>query len=454
MILKFVLTILICLFNLSVYADLLIPQKLFAEKNEDTSKGNVFVWNGAQYSCDSPSPLYFKTKKEAQKLCGLCSNREVKQVSGGDESGHLKVNGKHYYSCEDENCLKCSEEGWCGGNLGHEEVKDVYACMPKSIKKCPLNKPQLDTFGFCHSCDEEKGIDVSWLEIEMINNNGKQEGIAKKGFVCDNRKLISVGVGQPEFYSVLYACSSKRPLKDYMGKCHSCDVTKAIVVEKGRYSATQFEDESCSNRKNMRFDEGLGYYTVFNIMKECPADKPLRDEHGGCHSCSEKKEIILDEKAVAFWGTIKHGKVYDADSKEVGKIVEATPFEKNGRKRLYMDVETKKFEPSFGIKYVWDMYNMKNEKVGSVTMEFHSVCTGDEICGNFYAKIYDLKGKLIAHGEGQHNGEDSKNNTSTYYWESISDRTCPNRKIYRKNIEEEWGFRVDQLVSGLKKETK
>ena len=434
MISRFTLTVLVCLFSLPAYADMLVPLNLFAEKSKDTSKENVFVWNDAQYSCDSPSPLYFKTEQEAKKLCGLCPNRKITQVSGGDEYGNMEVNGKHYYSCENSHCLKCSDEGWCGGELGSEEVKDVYECAPKSIKKCPSQKPQLDTFGFCHSCDEEKGIDVSWIKIEKIYNHGKYEFMPEEGFVCGNRKLISVGHGHLDFYSVLNTCPSKRPLQDYMGKCHSCDETTSIIVEKGRYSTTQVRNESCSNRKDARFDELFGYYTVFNIMKECPKDKPLRDEHGGCHSCDEPEEIIQDEKTVAVWGSIINGKVYDANSNEVGKIVEKNTF-----------------KPRFDVEYIWDMYDMKNKKIALVKIEFDSVCI-DKDCGSFHANIYDLKGGLIAHGKGEYNGTAPQKNESTYYWENVSDRTCPNRKMYRKDIKEEWGYRPNQLVSGLKKE--
>lgn len=97
------------------------------------------------------------------------------------------------------------------------------------------------------------------------------------------------------------------------------------------------------------------------------------------------------------------------------------------------------------------MYDMKNKKIASVKVEFDGVCI-DKDCGSFQAKIYDLKGKLIAHGNGEYNGTNTKKNESTYYWENVSDRTCPNRKMYRKDIKEEWGYRSNQLVSGLKKE--
>ena len=85
-------------------------------------------------------------------------------------------------------------------------------------------------------------------------------------------------------------------------------------------------------------------------------------------------------------------------------------------------------------------------------MKFQGLCDGDKSCGSFVATIYDMQGNVIAHGGGEHNGTNPKNNTSTYYWEKVPDNTvCPNRKMYRTEIKEEWRSRPNVLVSGLKK---
>lgn len=456
-----------------VHADVLVPLNLFAEKSKDVTKEHVFVWNGDQYSCDSPSALYFKTEKEAKKLCAFCPNREVKRMSGGDKYGHLKINGKTYYSCENESCLNCSDEGWCGGDLGHAEVKDVYACVSKTIKKCPADKPQLDTFGVCHSCDEEENIDMSWDTTgERVGYENKDFSGSKGGDVCDNRSLIWVG---KDVYSVLKNCSKESPLQDYKGKCHRCDDPSAIVVATGRRRLRNKEEEQvqnycvpdkvsipwqgeqdsvCPNRVDIEFGGRHRYYSVYSILQNCSTTMPLRDEDGGCHSCTEPKEIVQNEKAVAFLGEIRCGKIYNANSEVVGTVIAASPFarDKDGHSARLVALgvvtkESKKFSPSFGMEYVWDMYDMKNKKIGSVKAEYHSLCGGEEVCGSFSAKMYDLQGKLVAHGNGQQEGADPKNNKAIYYWENVSDKTCPNREMYRKNTE----YRENVLVSRLKK---
>ena len=460
-----------------VCADVLVPLNLFAKQSKDTTKEHVFVWNGDQYSCDSPSALYFKTKEEAQKLCGLCPNREVKRMKGGDEYGHLKINGKTYYSCEERNCWKC-ENGRCSSK-NKDEVRDVYVCVSKTIKKCPSDKPQLDTFGFCHSCDKKEKIDVSWLDIHMVYEDGKEVPVTKEDFMCDNRKLIALGWSQPDFYSVLEACPLDKPLQNYLGECYACDEPDVVITEtkRGSYEEKIWDligfsggeawqgkqNNFCPNRVDIISSDRHPYYSVSSILKHCPANKPLRDEKGGCHTCDEPQEIIQNE-AVAFWGNISYGKVYDKNANVIGKIVEATPFEKKREvKYTYRDSrsieeeklrdkkrKTGKFVPESDTEYLWDMYDLNDQQIGTVKMEFHGRCDGDKSCGSFVATIYDMQGNVIARGGGEHNGTNPKNNTSTYYQENMSDSACPNRKVYRTEIEKRRGRSSNVLVSGLK----
>ena len=84
------------------------------------------------------------------------------------------------------------------------------------------NKPLMDTYGICYSCDTTDKVQVG--------------GRGKCQTVCDNRIKVSNN------YCVL-PCTSDKPLMDVRGDCHACSETGDIVVDgNGQCS------EVCGNR--------------------------------------------------------------------------------------------------------------------------------------------------------------------------------------------------------------
>lgn len=64
-------------------------------------------------------------------------------------------------------------------------------------------------------------------------------------------------------------------------RCYSCDAPEAILVG---------NDENCTkvcpNRETNTIGSGTGINYVHNcVLKECPADKPLRGHYGECFTC-------------------------------------------------------------------------------------------------------------------------------------------------------------------------
>lgn len=160
-------------------------------------------------------------------------------------------------------------------------ISDIYAYN----EKCPKDSPfEITTWGrrigedglLIPNCS--KGCEAKEaLYIEKDH---------EKDFdICPNRETI-------DGYSILKQCPKEYPLRDYNGSCLPCldgENFSAIGVRK---------PEDCEVCPNREYNDKLKYRERCQI-KECPKDRPLRDDLGNCVSCegeNTRDSIFVNEK--------------------------------------------------------------------------------------------------------------------------------------------------------------
>lgn len=429
----------LCAVSSLAYADAILPSEVFAEMSRDSSKETVFFWEGKEYTCDTPISINFD-EKDAKELCGLCKNRK------------LRKRKKDYYG----------------------RSTTSFACVPKSIKKCPEDKPLLDKFGFCHSCDDPKGIDI-------YNE--------KDCSLCKNRKIDhpwSLNTG-----CILKLCPEDKPVLNwYNSSCHSCDEPENIFLGYGdplpEPAPTEESVDYCSpeavkkplpwrirsafdgvstlkdrNKEGKlpdcpnrtvhvaRFERWSAYHSS---LTTCPPDKPLENHSGSCYSCDEKNPIFLDD-AFVFAGKVQCGKLYDEDLKLMGSVKGATlskkaselsneeiynkvfdVYDEQGKKVAYIKIKKdydENSEYSFGRESSLDNYKESRRKA-----EIPGSWESRREYNNFEieALLYDSNDKRIAKGNVKIYEDVSKNKNfldgDYYFFEGVHpDKICPNREI-------------------------
>ena len=443
---KIIFALSVCVVSFSACADGIVVYDIFAKKNEKASENKIFYWDNGEYTCDAPTALFFE-KKEAKKLCGLCPNRKLVKKKGG----YQYLNGRPYSPRREF-------------YTPDEKIENIYACVPESIKTCPKDKPLLDKFGFCHSCDDDVAVDISWNLKKGVRNdeNKGKKALNEACSVCKNRKVQGENC-------ILNECPTDKQLRDGKGSCLSCDKPEAVFINFERgvsmgggnrivsfgynenrcsqdairkinpWGEDSFRKSTCSNRM-MYADGGFGL-SYYDILKECPLDMPLRDEVGGCHSCDEEKDIS-QRGYVTLWGVIRCGKVYDSDLKSIGSLKNAS-FSKS----LSLLSDDDLYGEEYGV------YDSKGKKVaymkigkrsgGSYTTRMEPQ---DAIFRSF---IYDLEDRIVAEGTVTLYEDETKNKDffdGVYYFvKSRTDKVCPNRIIIKDDD------RFGPIISRLKK---
>ena len=433
-----------CLQTTFALADLLVPAELMAKKSKDPAKESVYSWtNSDKYRCDAPV-IFFFDQNQAKELCDLCPNRKLKKRLIKETWNDFDLYGKNYDNY-DISMRKNPNGSWSSRDVPFY----VYVCAPDKIKECPKDKPLLDNLGVCHACDEEAQIDISWAIGEKKSATSE---LYKLCSVCNNRKVIESRIEtedttEDNYLCVLSECPKERPLQDYYGVCHNCDDPDAILlniwrcnwVENSVFNNNPWrgkENEACPNR----IETQGGSHTCFKhtILKDCPSDKPLRDENGGCRSCDEVDDIPL-HKSVGFWGATRDGNIYDENLNLVGTVDEG---------RFDMEEEALSDKTRWKQNYTLDLYKLErdkkrggNEKIGYMKVRFTGgVCDGQKCenytVGDFEASIYGPDDKLIAMGGGIQYGAERKHrfNADYYYTNVHPDKVCPNREVFREEF--------------------
>lgn len=100
------------------------------------------------------------------------------------------------------------------------------------------------------------------------------KGHEKDFEICSNRMIIAENSPfQAQSIlkeSILKECPAEAPMRDHKNSCISCDTTYPVYTE---------DCQKCTNRELLR--------NTKCVLKECPADKPLKSD-GDCLSCDQK----------------------------------------------------------------------------------------------------------------------------------------------------------------------
>ena len=143
-----------------------------------------------------------------------------------------------------------------------ESVTIQYNQKYCQLKECPADKPLLDYFGACHSCDEEINFVVTNREDCNICPNRWTSKRFDGGYHCS-----ICGVAGTKYANM--------PLLHYHDVCYSCDTTESVP----QYSIeTPYR---CANVCPNRYLDGNNC-----IRSECTEDKKLKDVNNQCYECN------------------------------------------------------------------------------------------------------------------------------------------------------------------------
>lgn len=209
-------------------------------------------YDGNCYSCDEDTSIANIDDKE----CNKCSNRYMyyrmctKRCPTDKPLWDYKGN---CYSCDVDMSVSTSETHCNQCPNRHILFKNSGTC----VKICPDDKPLQDFYGKCYSCDDEQIISTTTTICTS----------------CPNRENIGN-----------HHCAIRCPmesLRDEAGQCHHCEEEQHFLVR------NEAECQKCPNRK---YDE---HTFVCKLTTTCPKERPLRDAIGKCHSCDEKQSINI-----------------------------------------------------------------------------------------------------------------------------------------------------------------
>lgn len=139
-------------------------------------------------------------------------------------------------------------------------VKDSYGSDWVCAKKCPADKPLLDTKGICHACSDSG-----------FNIDDQVDYIKQAAYDCPKTLL-----------------SQANPNVAKVGNCDDSDQAVPVLGYTDMCS-------KCSNRVL------TNVYGISRCALKCPANKPIMGEDGSCHSCDEsgyRASISLNEAAI------------------------------------------------------------------------------------------------------------------------------------------------------------
>ena len=296
---------------------LLCGQGIYADQPLTDIKDS---WNITCQYCDTSSPVYVGKDGKCSDVCpgriltssGYCAKPCPSHMP-------LMASDGTCHTCDETSSITVGQDGQCE-NLCSNRVKDGYYCRLKCGEGDLQDKPLVDRNGNCHSCDEEKGISVaSASQCEDIcsnrvyNSNSYSYGChlkcgegdyADKPLLdyygkchsCDTTERVDVDNSSGPDHPCVEVCSNRikadskcvpgctsdAPLASITGYCYSCDQNGDVKVgTNGQCS------EVCSERVKE------GEYCRLKCGEGDLKDKPLQSDNGTCYSCDENKEVYV-----------------------------------------------------------------------------------------------------------------------------------------------------------------
>lgn len=220
--------------------------------------------DGTCFTCDYASSVDVTGVKDN---CNVCNERELignMCVMKCSVDKPLRSSYGECFSCEtassvtvvhvSSNCSVCPNR-----TLTPDKAYCAYKCGTGIL----INKPVMDKFGACHSCDEE--------------NVWSMAGVTENCALCPNRTLIGT-------MCVPKVCPDGQ-FMGINGTCYSCNVTQPISVNSSA--------ELCAACPEKTLGGAWDAFCIDPCGSGRNQDKPLMDNSGICHACDDKNPVNL-----------------------------------------------------------------------------------------------------------------------------------------------------------------
>lgn len=226
--------------------------------------------DGKCYACDNAAGV---NVKGVQDNCNVCTNRGLVGdmcVLPCPAETPVRDSGYKCHACDEEKpfvspkeCYKCPNRVLGGQGSGYCSLpcgEGIYA-----------DKPLMESYGHCHSCDEDNGIRVY----------GVEENCSK---ACPNRTAYGSICSK--------TCPDDKPLPSYANGCISCEDPTPVHVFGSKVAC-----DICPQRV---IGGAWNDYCLLPCGQGAYKDLPLTASNGTCHACDEEGVINAEASACAI----------------------------------------------------------------------------------------------------------------------------------------------------------
>ena len=289
------------------------------------AKDCVFNVKGECFDCETPYSLRVGTPDNCLKHCpNRISERKGEYTSCDlDENTAVSIykdtatDGKEcdkegFFSGAFDKCYSCDTTEAVNLSWDYSKEEHLKQCPNRkihhtsvtaeySVLKCPEDRPLMDRFFMCWSCDEETPIDLSFnqetnaefcLNKRYLDGNWSYKCPENKKHLSQSECSTCQGIWyQEKCYNAKDLPKSKQKICAFKSStyCYTCDDLLSFEVGSWRDC-----EEYCPNRSyNLEHLESHPS-TANCALRECPQNAPLRDKKGSCYSCETQWEYVLD----------------------------------------------------------------------------------------------------------------------------------------------------------------
>ncbi len=177
-----------------------------------TPKDCVFLISGTCFNCDTPYTLELGTKENCVQHCPnrfyfegeYFNSCELNDTSDGNfysfHTNHEQVSLEncerkegYFYGIHNDSCYpcntitpvwmdpKCEQKDECLYRCPNRVLQYTSPTTAISVLKCPPERPLMDRFFACWSCDEPTPIDLSFNQEKILGAKYNRQGIVCHG---------------------------------------------------------------------------------------------------------------------------------------------------------------------------------------------------------------------------------------------------------------------------------
>ncbi len=283
-----------------------------------------FIVKGECFNCDTPYSLRVGTPDNCLKHCpnrisvrqGEFATCDLDEGTALSVYKDTKVEIKEckkdgFFKTYSGECYPCNTVQAVGVSLYLEKENNKHCPNRRihytgvtssySVLNCPGNRPLMDRFFMCWSCDEETPIDLSFnkeTNAEFCRNKRYLERFWS--YKCPENKEYLSQSACAQCQGIWYQekCYNKKDLPETQQKnctfksstdCYTYDDLLSFMV-----ASPELCEEYCPNR-SFNFENMGSHPTTANCaLIKCPDDAPLRDKDGSCYPCDKVWEYVLD----------------------------------------------------------------------------------------------------------------------------------------------------------------